>query len=51
LAFTFSGGMFPCSRALVSLLSDADLSKAAFPFGTGHAIEVGQAMARATRIT
>jgi len=50
-AFTVLGVMGPRSRELLSRLTDADLSNAAFPFGTARAIEVGHAMARATRIT
>jgi 4-methylaminobutanoate oxidase (formaldehyde-forming) len=43
--------MGPRSRDLLARLTDADLSNAAFPFGTAREIEVGSAMARATRIT
>ena len=37
--------------ALVNALSDADLSDAAFPFGTSRQISLGYATVRATRIT
>jgi len=50
-AFTVLGVMGPRSRDLLSRLTDADLSNAAFPFGTAREIEVGQATVRATRIT
>jgi len=43
--------MGPRSRELLAPLVDADLSNAAFPFGTARTIEVGMAMARAHRIT
>ena len=50
-AWTVLGVMGPRSRALLSRLSSADLSDAAFPFGTSREIEVASAAARATRIT
>jgi heterotetrameric sarcosine oxidase gamma subunit len=50
-AFTVLGVMGPRSRELLSRLTTADLSTAAFPFGTTREIEVGQALVRATRIT
>ncbi|MFO1034571.1 MAG: FAD-dependent oxidoreductase [Hyphomicrobiales bacterium] len=43
--------MGPKSRALLEKISGADLSNAAFPFGTSQEIEVGYARVRATRIT
>jgi 4-methylaminobutanoate oxidase (formaldehyde-forming) len=45
------GVMGPNSRALLSRLTDADLSREAFPFGTSQEIEIGYATARALRIT
>jgi 4-methylaminobutanoate oxidase (formaldehyde-forming) len=49
--FTVLGVMGPRSRALLSRLTPADLSSAAFPFGTSREIEIGFGLARATRIT
>ena len=43
--------MGPKSRTLLEELSGADLSNAAFPFGTSREIEVGYARVRASRIT
>jgi len=43
--------MGPSSRALLQKLSGADLSNAAFPFGTSQEIEIGYARVRASRIT
>ena len=43
--------MGPRSRALLESLSGADLSNAAFPFGTSQEIEIGYARVRASRIT
>jgi 4-methylaminobutanoate oxidase (formaldehyde-forming) len=45
------GVMGPNSRALLARLTDADLSSAAFPFGTAQEIAIGYARARALRIT
>ncbi len=45
------GVMGPNSRALLSRLTDADLSSEVFPFGTAQEIEIGYAKARALRIT
>jgi len=45
------GLMGPNSRALLSELTDADLSNDAFPFMTSRTIPVGYAPVRATRIT
>jgi 4-methylaminobutanoate oxidase (formaldehyde-forming) len=50
-ASTILGVMGPRSRELLSGLTPADLSTAAFPFGTAREIELGQALVRATRIT
>ena len=50
-AFTVLGIMGPRSRDLLSRLTDADLSSAAFPFGAAREIEVGHATVRAVRIT
>ena len=43
--------MGPHSRALLASLTDADLSNAAFPFGSTQEIEIGYAIVRAQRIT
>jgi glycine cleavage system aminomethyltransferase T len=43
--------MGPKSRALLETLSGADLSNAAFPFGTSKELEIGYAKVRASRIT
>jgi 4-methylaminobutanoate oxidase (formaldehyde-forming) len=43
--------MGPKSRALIEKLSGADLSNAAWPFGTSKEIEIGYARVRASRIT
>ncbi|MCG8359173.1 MAG: FAD-dependent oxidoreductase [Kiloniellales bacterium] len=45
------GLMGPNSRELLSRVTDADLSNAAFPFGTSQEIELRYARVRATRIT
>ena len=50
-AFGVLGVMGPNSRALLSRVTDADLSNAAFPFGTTRRISVGWATVRAIRIT
>src|SRR2546427_4066740 len=50
-AFTVLGVMGPRSRELLSRLTRAALSSSAFPFGAEREIDVGHAMARATRIT
>jgi 4-methylaminobutanoate oxidase (formaldehyde-forming) len=50
-AFTVLGVMGPHSRALLSRVTAADLSDAAFAFATSREIEVAYATARATRIT
>lgn len=45
------GVMGPRSRDLLAQLTDADLSDAAFPFGTSRLLSLGYATVRATRIT
>ena len=45
------GVMGPRSRQLLQRLTDADLSNAAFPFGTSRVIDLGYARVRASRIT
>jgi len=50
-AFTVLGVMGPRSRELLSRVTGADLSDAAFPFGTTREIDIGYGLARATRIT
>jgi glycine cleavage system T protein len=50
-ASTVLGVMGPRSRDLLSRLTRADLSNAAFPFGTARVIELGYTTVRATRIT
>jgi sarcosine dehydrogenase len=45
------GVMGPRSRELLSRVSSADLSNAAFPFATSREIGIGRAMVRASRIT
>ncbi|MBY0334440.1 MAG: FAD-dependent oxidoreductase [Acetobacteraceae bacterium] len=43
--------MGPRARELLARVTDADLSNAAFPFGTSQVIDLGYARVRATRIT
>ncbi len=50
-SYAVFGVMGPNSRKLLSALTDADLSEAAFPFGTSRQISLGYATVRATRIT
>jgi 4-methylaminobutanoate oxidase (formaldehyde-forming) len=50
-AFGVLGVMGPNSRALLSRVTDTDLSSAAFPFGTAQQMSVGWATVRAVRIT
>ena len=50
-AFTVLGVMGPRARDLLSRLTGAELSNAAFPFGTAREIELGYATVRAARIT
>jgi glycine cleavage system T protein len=49
--FGVLGVMGPRSRELLSRLTDADLSTAAFPFATSQVIDLGYARVRASRIT
>lgn len=50
-SYAVFGVMGPRSRELLSVLTDADLSDAAFPFGTSRVLSLGYATVRATRIT
>ncbi|PRC42365.1 FAD-dependent oxidoreductase, partial [Mycobacterium sp. ITM-2017-0098] len=50
-SYAVFGVMGPRSRDLLSVLTDADLSDDAFPFGTSRPITLGYASVRATRIT
>jgi heterotetrameric sarcosine oxidase gamma subunit len=50
-AYSVIGVMGPNTKVLLQRLTDADLSNAAFPFGTAQTIAVGLATARAVRIT
>jgi 4-methylaminobutanoate oxidase (formaldehyde-forming) len=50
-AYAVLGVMGPKSRALLSELTDADLSNDAFPFMSSQEIAIGYAPVRATRIT
>jgi 4-methylaminobutanoate oxidase (formaldehyde-forming) len=50
-AFVILGVMGPNSRGLLSKLTDADLSTAAFPFATSQEIDFAYARLRATRMT
>jgi heterotetrameric sarcosine oxidase gamma subunit len=50
-AFAVLALMGPKSRELLSSLTDADLSTAAFPFGRSQLIDLGYARVRASRIT
>jgi glycine cleavage system T protein len=50
-AYGVLGLMGPASRALLATLTDADLTNAAFPFGTSQLIDLGYARVRASRIT
>lgn len=50
-AYNVLGVMGPKSRVLLSKLTDADLSNAAFPFATSRIIDLGYARVRANRIT
>jgi 4-methylaminobutanoate oxidase (formaldehyde-forming) len=49
--FAVLGVMGPNSRTLLSRLTDADLSNAAFPFASSQMIDCGYARIRASRIT
>jgi 4-methylaminobutanoate oxidase (formaldehyde-forming) len=50
-AYGVLGVMGPKARTLLNRVTDADLSNAAFAFGTAQSIGVGWATARAVRIT
>jgi glycine cleavage system aminomethyltransferase T/glycine/D-amino acid oxidase-like deaminating enzyme len=50
-AYAVYGVMGPRSRELLASLSRADLSDAAFGFGTSRELDLGHATVRATRIT
>jgi 4-methylaminobutanoate oxidase (formaldehyde-forming) len=50
-AYAVYGVMGPRSRELLSLVSRADFSDGAFPFGTSQEVDLGYATVRATRIT
>src|ERR1700733_3567359 len=50
-AYAVYGVMGPRSRELLSLVSRAELSDEAFPFGSSQLIDLGYATVRATRIT
>ena len=50
-AYAVLGVMGPHSRALLSGMTDADLSNSAFPFGTSRIIDLAYARVRASRIT
>jgi len=50
-AYTIISIMGPNSRALLSQLTNADLSNEAFPFGTTQEIEFAQTYVHATRMT
>jgi sarcosine dehydrogenase len=50
-AYAVLGLMGPRSRELLTRVSDADLGPAAFPFLTSREIAIGQATARASRVT
>ena len=50
-AYAVFGVMGPRSRDLLAALTDADLSDAAFGFGTSRLLSLGYATVRATRIT
>jgi 4-methylaminobutanoate oxidase (formaldehyde-forming) len=49
--FGVLGLMGPKARLLLGRLTDADLTNAAFPFGTSQFISVGQATVQAVRLT
>jgi len=50
-AHSVIGVMGPNSRALLSRVTDSDLSSQGFPFGTCQVIDIGMATVRAIRIT
>jgi len=49
--YAVMGIMGPNARALLSDMTDTDLSNQAFPFGTSQEVEIGYAMARAMRVS
>ena len=50
-AYSVIGVMGPNSRALLSRVTETNLSNEAFPFGTAQMMEIGMATVRAVRIT
>ena len=50
-SFAVLSVMGPRSREFLATLTDADMSNAAFPFGTSREIDLGYALVRASRIT
>jgi glycine cleavage system T protein len=50
-AYAVVGVMGPRSRELLQRVTDADLSNAAFPFGTSRVVDIGYGRVRASRIT
>jgi heterotetrameric sarcosine oxidase gamma subunit len=50
-AYAVIGVMGPGSRKLLQTVSSADLTDAAFPFGSSHEIDVGSAILRAARVS
>ena len=50
-AYSVIGVMGPNSRALLSRVSESDLSNEAFPFGTAQTSDIGMSTVRAVRIT
>ncbi len=50
-AYGVLGLMGPNARTLLSKVTDADVSNAAFPFGTAQTISIGMSEVRAVRIT
>ena len=50
-AYAVLGLMGPCSRALLSKISDTDFSNEGFPFATSRVVDLGYARVRASRIT
>jgi 4-methylaminobutanoate oxidase (formaldehyde-forming) len=50
-AYSVIGVMGPNARALLSRVTETDLSNQAFPFGVAQVIDIGMATVRAVRIT
>jgi sarcosine dehydrogenase len=50
-AYSVIGVMGPKARALLSRVTETDLSNQAFPFGTAQVLDIGMATVRAVRIT